>query len=99
MCPATKHQSLLVSHRFVVLLSQDVADMSKVSKSQISKALQNFASLREVITELTEEEVLAALQLESATQRRESVLNRLISRAARLNEIKYVANLRRNFHG
>lgn len=73
--------------------------MATVSKAQVGKALRSVASLNEVIAELTEEEVLAALQLESATQRRESVLNRLISRAARLNEIQYVSQLKEKFHG
>ena len=73
--------------------------MATVSKAQVGKALRSVASLNEVIAELTEEEVLAALQLESATQRRESVLNRLISRATRLNEIKYVSQLKEKFRG
>jgi hypothetical protein len=48
---------------------------------------------------MTEEEVLAALELESATNRRWSVIDRLVKRAARLNEIRYVAQLKERFHG
>lgn len=68
-----------------------------VSKFRIGEALVSFGSLHEVIQELTEEEVLACLQLEAATRRRASILNRLISRAARLNEVSYVATLKQKY--
>lgn len=71
----------------------------KVSKYKVSAALRSVAGLNELINDLTEAEVLACLQLEAATQRRESVLNRLISRAARLNEITYVRQLKEKYHG
>ena len=70
-----------------------------VSDYKIGQALWSFGSLTRVLNDLTEEEVLACLELEAATQRRESVLNRLISRAARLNEIKHVSQLKEKFHG
>lgn len=70
-----------------------------VSKYKINEALRSFAALNEVIGKLTEEEVLACLQLESATQRRQSILDRLVSRAARLNEVKYVRQLKEKYHG
>ena len=54
---------------------------------------------RQRLNELTEEEVLAALDLEGATRRRRSVIDRLISRAARLNEIRYVRQLKEKYHG
>lgn len=55
--------------------------------------------LHDLIDELTEEEVLAALDLESGSQRRRSIIDRLISRAARLNELKYVKTLKEKYHG
>jgi hypothetical protein len=70
-----------------------------VSKYKIAEALRSFSALMRVLEELTEEEVLACLQLEASTQRRESVLSRLISRAVRLNEIKYARQLKEKYHG
>lgn len=70
-----------------------------VRKFLIGQALESFSALRAHLHELTEEEVLAALQLESATNRRYSFIERLISRAARLNELHYVAKLKEKYHG
>jgi len=70
-----------------------------VRKFLIGQALDSFSALKDHLTEMTEEEVLAALQLESATRRRPSIIDRLISRAARLNELSYVAKLKEQFHG
>lgn len=69
------------------------------SKYKVTQALQSFVALNKVLDSLTEEEVLACLDLEAASQRRESVLNRLISRAVRLNEIKYASQLKEKYHG
>lgn len=68
-------------------------------KFLIVQALDSFRGLNERLNELTEEEVLAALDLEGATRRRRSVIDRLISRAARLNEIRYVRQLKEKYHG
>lgn len=68
-----------------------------VSKYRIAGALRSYGALLAVLEELTEEEVLACLQLEAGSQRRESVLKRLISRAVRLNEIKYAAQLKQKY--
>lgn len=68
-----------------------------VSKYKIAEALRSYGVLVRVLDKLTEEEVLACLQLEAASQRRESVLNRLISRAVRLNEIKYASQLKETY--
>lgn len=70
-----------------------------VSKYKIAGALRSYGALIAVLEQLTEEEVLACLQLEAASRRRESVLNRLISRAVRLNEIKYASQLKEKYHG
>lgn len=68
-----------------------------VSKYNINEALGSVAALNKVINKLTEQEVLACLKLEAATQRRQSVLDRLISRAVRLNELSYVRQLKEKF--
>lgn len=70
-----------------------------VSKFRITEALTSFGRLNAVLAELTEEEVLAALELEAATQRRQSVIDRLISRAVRLNEISYQRQLKEKYRG
>jgi hypothetical protein len=68
-----------------------------VSKYKIAEALRSYGALVRVLDGLTEEEVLACLQLEAGSQRRESVLNRLIGRAVRLNEISYARQLKEKF--
>ena len=62
-------------------------------------ALKSFAGLTKALDELTEEEVLACLELEAGSRRRQSVLDRLISRAVRLNELSYNLKLKEKFHG
>jgi hypothetical protein len=63
----------------------------------MDQALGSYAGLNRVLHELTEEEVLACLKLESASSRRRSIVDRLISRAVRLRELTYVAQLRDKF--
>lgn len=70
-----------------------------IRKFLVGQALSSYSSLLECLPRLSEEEVLAALDLESASQRRRSVIDRLISRAARLNELSYVAKLKEKYHG
>ena len=70
-----------------------------VRKWHIAQAIGSFACLNSVINELTEEEVLAALELEAASQRRSTTIDRLISRAVRLREISYATALKEKFHG
>lgn len=65
----------------------------------IDLALSNFASLVAILPELTEQEVLKCLQIEASSYRRQSVLDRLISRAVRLNELSYNRQLKEKFHG
>ena len=73
--------------------------MSDVRKWYISEALKSFVRLNEVLSELTEEEVVACLDLEAASQRRRSILDRLISRAVRLREIEFNRQLKEKYHG
>lgn len=68
-----------------------------VRRWHLDQALASYPSLKRVLNELTQEEVLAALDLESKTMRRRSLMDRLISRAVRLNELKYSAELRETY--
>ena len=73
--------------------------MEIVRQWHVSEALLSIRRLHEIIDELTEAEILAALELESGSQRRASVIDRLISRAVRLNEIQYSKKLKEKYHG
>ena len=73
--------------------------MTVVRKHYISSALGSFAQLGGVILELTEAEVYACLDLEAASQRRRTTIDRLISRAVRLNEITLNQKLKEKYHG
>ena len=63
----------------------------------VSEALVSVAKLNAVALQLTEEEVISCLELESQSSRRKSIIDRLISRAARLNEVKYVEALKEKY--
>jgi hypothetical protein len=67
-----------------------------VRKACIDQALTSYPSLKTIVNELTEEEVMAALDIESATRRRQSIVLRLI--ANRINELRYVAELKKKYH-
>ena len=70
-----------------------------VRRWYIDQALSSFVRLNEVLGELTEQEVMACLDLEAATRRRRSVIDRLISRAVRLAEIDLSHQLKEKFYG
>jgi hypothetical protein len=70
-----------------------------IRKWHLDKALASFTSLNEVIGELTEQEVFAVLELEAASLRRKSFIDRLISRAVRIHELQYSRQLKEKFHG
>lgn len=61
------------------------------------RALESFASLNEQLNELTLDEIYKCLDVETAAQRRKSIVTRLIQRAARLNEIDFVSKLKRKY--
>ena len=65
----------------------------------VTQALASAQGLRDTLQELTEDEVIAALELESQSRRRRSIVDRLIKRATRLNEVKYSTFLKEKFHG
>jgi hypothetical protein len=63
----------------------------------IDEALQSFHRQRRIIAQMTEEECLEALRLESETRRRKSVMKPLIGRAVHLRERDYSKQLKRKF--
>ena len=63
----------------------------------IAKALKSVRSLDEIIDELTEDELLHILELESGSARRPSVVNRVFKKAVDLNRQTYLANLKEKF--
>lgn len=69
-----------------------------INNWRVGQALLSVSRLNEILPELTEEEVLACLELEARSRRRHSVLTRLISRAARLNELRYVESLNHKYY-
>lgn len=70
-----------------------------VRQYYIDLALSSYTGLAKALEELTEEEVLACLKIEASSRRRQSILDRLISRAVRLNELTYNRQLKKQFHG
>lgn len=58
------------------------------------RALESHAALLTVLNELSMEELVACLDFEAATQRRSSLMDRLMSRAVRLNELEFVEALK-----
>lgn len=69
-----------------------------VRRWYVQEALRSYPSLKRVLGDLTEAEVLRALELESQTMRRRSIIDRLISKAVRLNELSYSRQLKEKFH-
>lgn len=70
-----------------------------VRKWHLAQALGSFTQLHAVLPSLTGEEVMAALALEASTGRRKSTIDRLISRAVRINELAYKAQLVEQYCG
>lgn len=73
--------------------------MAEVRQWYVTEALSSMRRLHDLIDELTADEVIAALELEAGSQRRSSIIDRLISRAVRLKEIKYSKDLKEKYHG
>ena len=70
-----------------------------VRKWYLTEALASCRRLDQVINELTVEEVMACLKLEAATQRRQSVTDKLISQAVRLESHLLSKRLQEKYHG
>lgn len=64
----------------------------------IRKALTSSRSLSQIIGELTEEEVIQALQIESESRRRTVIIDRLILKAAELHRVSYINQLKEKYH-
>ena len=75
------------------------APTPKVREWYVGQALESFARLNEILGELTEDEVIKALDLESSSRRRRSITDRLISRAVRIRELTYSNYLKDKYHG
>ena len=69
-----------------------------VRKWYVNRALESYSSLNKIVNELTESEVMAALELEAASRRRHSIVTRLIQRAVRLQSIELTRQLKEKFH-
>lgn len=63
----------------------------------IAQAMKSVRSLDEIIDELTEEELLHILELESGSSRRHSVVKRVFKKAVELNRQNYLAKLKEKF--
>lgn len=63
----------------------------------VGQALRSFRSLDKIIDELTEEEVLHVLEIESGAQRRITIMNRLLQKAVDLNRHNYEVTLKEKF--
>jgi hypothetical protein len=69
-----------------------------VRKWYIDQALESYQSLNRVVNELTETEVIACLEIEAGSRRRQSILTRLIQRAVRLRSQETARQLKEQFH-
>jgi hypothetical protein len=65
----------------------------------LSEALHSFRRLKSILDTLTEEEVIAALKLETASRRRLTVMRLLSAQAEKLHLRSFNANLKENIHG
>ncbi len=74
------------------------APTTKVRDWYVGQVLSSVAQLNKVLPELTEDELMAALELESRSRRRRSIMDRLISRAVRLNELSYSKTLKEKYN-
>ena len=72
--------------------------MPDIRQWHVQEALASYLSLQTMMSELTEQEVLRALEVEHRTRRRRSIIDRLIARAVRLNEITYQQQLKEKYH-
>lgn len=63
------------------------------------RALESFRELAKVIDQLTEQEVYFCLKLEVESQRRSSIINRLVAKAADFNRQTFIKVLKEKIHG
>lgn len=65
-----------------------------VRKWYMDQALHSYRSMNKVLFDLTLEEIEKALELEAASRRRETLIETLMGRAARIVELDYVTKLK-----
>lgn len=66
---------------------------------KVQRALDSFRNLIDKLDELTEEEVLSALEFESSTRRRISIMDRLVAKAADFNRQNFILTLKEKYYG
>jgi hypothetical protein len=66
---------------------------------KVQRALDSFRSFADAFSELTEQEVLDALEFESSTRRRVSIMDRLISKAGDFHRQHYLNSLKEKYYG
>ncbi len=66
-------------------------------ESKITLALSSIRDLRQVIGELTEDELHACLQFECESRRRKSVYDALIAKLAELNRQTFITHLKEKY--
>lgn len=71
----------------------------KPATPRVAAALKSVPDLLKVLSQLTEDELVSALELESMTTRRRSIIKRLIGRAVSLRARVYREDLERKYHG
>jgi len=64
-----------------------------------AQALDSYRALDGVINDMTLHEITACLELEAASKRRRSVIDRLILRAVKLSSIEIATRLQEKYHG
>lgn len=64
-----------------------------------SRALESFRELAKVADQLTEEEVYYCLKLESESQRRKTLIDRLVAEAAKFNQQHFIKSLKEKING
>ena len=64
-----------------------------------TRALESFRVLMQVIDQLTEEEVYFCLKLEHESQRRGTLIEKLIAKAAQFNQQHFIASLKEKLNG
>lgn len=69
-----------------------------VREDYVRLALESYPSMRSVIAKMTEAELHAALELESATNRRATIINRMIGRLIALQTASYRRQLQERYH-
>lgn len=68
-----------------------------VREFKVRRTLESMQGLRAELDGLTYDEVMAALEFETASRRRSSVVNRLIARLVRLNELEFRRQITEKF--